>query len=63
VVDPLGRLTAELGDEPELAVVDLDLDLVQGLRDRSDARSYPLLADRRPELYEPLGRRGISQKP
>jgi 5-aminopentanamidase len=59
VVDPLGRVVAELGGEPELAVVDLDLDLVERLRDRSDDRGYPLLRDRRPELYEPLVRPGI----
>jgi predicted amidohydrolase len=51
VLDPLGRTLLELGRGEELATVDVDLDLVDRLRDRSDDRSYPLLRDRRPELY------------
>ena len=54
VVDPLGRTVAELGPEAELAVAEVDLALVTRLRDGSDDRAYPLLSDRRPELYEPL---------
>lgn len=54
VVDPLGRLCVRLGDEEGLAVSDLELDWVSRLRDRRDDRSYPLVADRRPELYEIL---------
>jgi len=51
VVDPLGETVLLLGNEEELAVADIDLGLVDGLRDRSDARTYPLLDDRRPDLY------------
>jgi predicted amidohydrolase len=54
VVDPLGRMCVRLGDEEGLAVSDLELDWVSRLRDRRDDRSYPLVADRRPELYEIL---------
>ena len=54
LVDPLGRTCACLGDEEGLAVSDLDLDWVSRLRDRRDDSSYPLVADRRPELYEIL---------
>jgi 5-aminopentanamidase len=54
LVDPLGGTCACLGDEEGLAVSDLDLDWVSRLRDRRDDRSYPLVADRRPELYEIL---------
>jgi (R)-amidase len=54
VVDPLGQMCVRLGDEEGLAVSDLELDWVSRLRDRRDDRSYPLLADRRPELYETL---------
>jgi omega-amidase len=51
VLDPLGEPLATLGDEAALAVVELDLGLVERLRDRSDPRTYPLLDDRRPDLY------------
>jgi predicted amidohydrolase len=53
VLDPLGESLVTLGDENALAVIDLDLALVDRLRDRSDLRTYPLLDDRRPELYGP----------
>jgi 5-aminopentanamidase len=55
VVDPLGTTIVALGDRTELATVDIDLDGVQRLRRQSDPRTYPLLADRRPELYGPIG--------
>jgi len=51
VLDPLGEPLVTLGDEDALTVVDLDLALVDRLRDRSDPRTYPLLDDRRPDLY------------
>jgi predicted amidohydrolase len=54
VVDPLGRMCVRLGDEEGIAVSDLELEWVSRLRDRRDDRSYPLVADRRPELYEIL---------
>ncbi len=54
VVDPLGGMCVRLGDDEGLAVSDLELDWVSRLRDRRDDRSYPLVADRRPELYEIL---------
>jgi predicted amidohydrolase len=54
VVDALGATVLELGAEEELAVAELDLELVDRLRDRRDGRTYPLLSDRRPELYAPL---------
>ena len=59
VVDPLGQMCVLLGNEEGLAISDIDLDWVSRLRDRQDTRSYPLLADRRPDLYEALlrGRR------
>jgi predicted amidohydrolase len=50
VVDPLGEPVVTLGDEEALAVVDVDLGLVDRLRDRTDERSYPLLQDRRADL-------------
>jgi predicted amidohydrolase len=55
VVDPLGDTAAALGAEAALAIVDLDLDWVGRLRDGRDATSYPLLDDRRPELYGAIG--------
>jgi predicted amidohydrolase len=55
VVDPLGQTAVTLGREAELAVVDIDLDWVERLRDGRDARTYPLFDDRRPELYGAIG--------
>jgi predicted amidohydrolase len=51
VVDPLGDAVITLGNEETLVVVELDLGLVDRLRDRTDDRTYPLLDDRRPGLY------------
>ena len=51
VVDPLGDAVVTLANEEMLVVVELDLGLVDRLRDRSDPRTYPLLDDRRPGLY------------
>jgi predicted amidohydrolase len=42
VVDPWGEVIAEAGDDEEVLVADLDLDLV-----RSTRSSFPVLADRR----------------
>ena len=60
VVDPLGETILQLGGGPELAIVDVDLDLVARLRDGRDPRAYPLFADRRPELYAPVSMDEIS---
>lgn len=51
VLDPLGRSVATLGDEEALELVDLDLGWVSRLRDGRDGQTYPLLRDRRPDLY------------
>jgi predicted amidohydrolase len=51
VVDPLGETVVQLGGDPELRLVDLDVDGLQELRAQRDTRTYPLLDDRRPELY------------
>jgi predicted amidohydrolase len=58
VVDPLGRMCVCMGNEEGLAVSDIDLEWVSRLRDRRDPRGYPLLADRRAELYEVLTHEG-----
>lgn len=55
VIDPLGEMVVDLANETELALVDVDLDLVRRLRDGSDARTYPLYNHRRPELYGSVG--------
>jgi predicted amidohydrolase len=57
VVDPLGETVVKLGSDPELRLVDLDLDGLQALRAQRDTRTYPLLDDRRPELYGRLSAR------
>jgi predicted amidohydrolase len=51
VVDPLGDALVALDGETGLAIADLDLEWAGRLRDQRDPRTYPLLADRRPELY------------
>jgi predicted amidohydrolase len=53
-IDPLGQAVARLGAEDALEVVELDLGRVDRLRERRDDAGYPLLDDRRPELYEPM---------
>jgi predicted amidohydrolase len=50
VVDPLGRVAVRMGEDPGLAVADVDLGLVARLRGRADTASYPLLDDRRIDL-------------
>jgi 5-aminopentanamidase len=60
VVDPLGETVVELGSEPGLRVVELALGAVDALRADPDTRTYPLLADRRPELYGELAGPGWS---
>jgi len=51
IVDPLGDTAVTLANVEALIVAELDLGLVDRLRDRSDPRTYPLLDDRRPGLY------------
>jgi predicted amidohydrolase len=51
VLDPLGEPLVLLGDDEALAFAAIDLGLVDRLRDRTDARTYPLLDDLRPDLY------------
>lgn len=55
VLDPLGETLLQLGNDEELAFADVDLAIVDRLRDRSDGRTYPLLDDRRPDLYPAPG--------
>jgi predicted amidohydrolase len=56
VVDPLGETVLDLGADEELAIADLDVGMIDRLRDAGDGRTYPLLSDRRPELYAELAR-------
>ncbi|GAC1386813.1 MAG: carbon-nitrogen hydrolase family protein [Marmoricola sp.] len=51
VVDPLGETIVALGGEAGLAIAELDAEWAGRLRDQRDPRAYPLLADRRPDLY------------
>ena len=48
IVDPWGEVVARMGRETGVICAEIDLSLVVALRDRGDARAYPLLADRRP---------------
>jgi predicted amidohydrolase len=54
VLDPLGQVVAALGAEDELGFADVDLEWVDRLRAGADQRAYPLLDDRRPDLYGDL---------
>jgi predicted amidohydrolase len=63
VLDPLGGTAITLGGAPELATVEIDLDWITRLRDCSDASTYPLLEDRRPDLYAELGAAGNPAAP
>jgi len=49
IVDPWGKVIVEGGESPMLLTADIELDLVDEVRQR-----IPVLTDRRPELYEPL---------
>ncbi len=46
IVDPWGKIVVEGGEDPMLLTADIDIDLVDEVRDR-----IPIFADRRPELY------------
>jgi predicted amidohydrolase len=54
VIDPLGEAVTTLGDGDELGFADIDLEWVDRLRAGRDQRTYPLLDDRRPDLYGDL---------
>ncbi len=49
VVDPMGVIVADGGEEPRLVVVDIDPDRLRRVRERN-----PALTHRRPDLYEAL---------
>lgn len=50
IIDPLGAIVAEAGDEAGLCAADLDLRWVDRLRSSADHATYPLLADRLPAM-------------
>ena len=54
VIDPLGEVVMALGAGAALGFADLDLEWVDRLRGGRDGRTYPLLDDRRPDLYGEL---------
>jgi predicted amidohydrolase len=49
IVDPWGKIIIEGGESPMLLTAEIELDLVEEVRQR-----IPILSDRRPEAYEPL---------
>jgi predicted amidohydrolase len=51
VIDPMGVITADGGEESGLIVTDVDLDRVRRVRDK-----LPCLDHRRPELYGAVSR-------
>jgi predicted amidohydrolase len=53
-IDPLGEVVVRLGAGEALGFADLDLEWVDRLRSGSDKRTYPLMDDRRPDLYGDL---------
>lgn len=50
IVDPLGNTIIEMGELAGLSAADLDLCWVKRLRSSLDRTTYPLLADRRPDM-------------
>ena len=58
-VDPLGDRITALDEEAGLGFADVELEWVDRLRGGRDRRTYPLLHDRRPDLYgelrDPIG--------
>jgi predicted amidohydrolase len=54
VIDPLGEPVTALGAQEALGFADVDLEWVDRLRSGRDRRTYPLLDDRRPDLYGEL---------
>jgi predicted amidohydrolase len=50
IVDPLGNTIVELGEQAGLAAAELDLHWVRRLRASLDRATYPLLADRLPDM-------------
>lgn len=50
VVSPMGEVIAEAGEDEELLVAELDPSLIESFRS-----TIPALADRRPDMYGPLG--------
>lgn len=50
VVSPTGELLAEAGEDEELLVAEIDTSLIEAFRS-----TIPALADRRPDMYGPLG--------
>jgi deaminated glutathione amidase len=46
VVDPFGRIVADMGDREGLAIIDLDIGIVAEAREK-----LPLLQNRRTEVY------------
>jgi predicted amidohydrolase len=51
VLDPLGHSVCRVGEDEGLAVADLDLRALDEIRNSPDGMTFPLLADRRPDLY------------
>lgn len=49
LIDPWGKIVVAAGENPALVNAEIELDLVDEVRQR-----IPVLEDRRPELYEPL---------
>jgi predicted amidohydrolase len=49
IVDPWGKIVAEAGETPMTITAEIDVELVDEIRQR-----IPVFEDRRPELYEPL---------
>jgi omega-amidase len=46
IVDPWGKIVVELGETPQLATADIELDLVDEVRAR-----IPVFEDRRTDVY------------
>jgi predicted amidohydrolase len=58
VVNPLGEVVCAMGAEEGVATAVVDLEWVEQLRTSPDGASYPLLRDRRPDVYRSIAAPG-----
>jgi len=56
VVDPLGRVVAEAGEEEETLVVDIDLSVIDETR-----KWWPFFRDRRIDSFSDLNKRWLDE--
>lgn len=63
IVDPMGNTLVEMGSTVGVSTADLDLDWVTRLRSSVDSATYPLLADRLPQMPLRHGSGSLGARP